>query len=367
MSKEIPAIIASRFKKAIAFFLVATMVTGCLLIAPIASAEDTSASAVPEPRVDVRHQTSGNLDDRTLINDMWTTDISDGDVTILLLARNLTSTTSGDSWVDYQSDINYHVGDNLYIAQITIMQIKFLIDGKQIPSVLNTCKKIGMNTSSIETIDGLPSLYCNITYSEIGLQQSSSMQSTFDLTLSHHIVINMTQTDIKVEARFDLSKTVLINPETAEEYASGTPFAIEIPYSMMLTLPNSHGEPIPPSGHTDTSLEYNLNMSDGTPISVSKLKMDNNFTVVNKTGSYASVGYSNMQYGAQSQVTHGFPNLIYNDTLVVQSDPEITIYHNSLGGVLNFLSNVMVYVIVGAIAVIAVVGAVFVIKRRKKK
>jgi hypothetical protein len=180
--------------------------------------------------------------------------------------------------------------------------------------------------------------------------------------------VNWTQTDIKVEAKFDLSNTKLLNPETGTEFEAGTPFAIEIPYSMMLTLPNSHGEPISPTGHTDTSLEYDLATSSGTPITVSKLTMNNNFTVNNQTGSYSSMGYSSMQYGPRSLVTHGFPDLIYKDTVSVQSDPEITVFHDRISGASGSApSNMIMYVVVaGALIAAAAVGVLFVVRRRAK-
>lgn len=356
-----------RKRRITAFLLVTTMLIGCLSVLPGVNAED-DAITVPEPQVESKHLTGGTLDDVTAINDMWSLDVSDGDVTILLLARNLTDTRTGNSWIDYQSDINYHAGDDLYIAQITIMQIQFLIEGKHIQSVLDSCKKIEMKHTPVQSVNGLPTMYCNITYSGVGLQQAGSVESTFDLTLSHHIIINMTQTDIKVEARFDLTNTTLVNPDTSTEYEAGTPFTIEIPYSMMLTLPNSHGEPITPSGHTDTSLEYNLTTSGGSPITVSKLKMDNNFTIFNQTGSYGSLGYSTMQYGAQSQVTHGFPGLVYKDTVSVQSDPEITIYHDSLSGSLgSILSGILMYAMMAIVLIVAAVMIVlFVVRRRAR-
>jgi hypothetical protein len=352
----------------VAVFIVATMAIGCLFVIPNAIAEDGSISNVPEPHIEMRHQSSVTVDDVTKANDMWTMDITDGDVTILLLARNLTNTQTDMSWIDYQSDINYHVGDDLYIAQITIMQIKFLVGDISISSTLDTSDSIGMTYTPVKYVGGLPTIYCNITYTGVDLQQSGSVRSCFDLTLSHHIEVNMTQTIIKVEARFDLSNTTLIDPFTTNEYEAGTPFAIEIPYSMMLTLPNSHGEPITPTGHTDTCLEYDLTTSSGTPITVSKLTMANNFTIYNQTGSYGSMGYSSMQYGSRSSMTHGFPNLVYKDTSAVQSDPEITIYHDSLA--LNAgsdLSSMTTYLMLGAVlAIVAAISILLVVRRKAK-
>jgi hypothetical protein len=114
------------------------------------------------------HRSNVTVDDVTIANDLWHMDISDGDVTILLLARNLTDTRTGMSWIDYQSDINYHVGDNLYIAQITIMEVKFLIGGQTIPSILKTCQNMEMNFTPVKYDGALPSFYCNITYSGVG-------------------------------------------------------------------------------------------------------------------------------------------------------------------------------------------------------
>ncbi len=76
-----------------------------------------------------------------------------------------------------------------------------------------------------------------------------------------------------------------------------------------------------------------------------------------------------MEYGPQSQVTHGFPDLIYNDTLSIKSDPEITVFHNRVtenddsnpttGGV-----PLATIVAIGAIVVLTV--AIFMVKRKKK-
>lgn len=366
MSQTSP-LVQRRIAGIAAVMVAVTVLMGCLCIVPNARGEDNSAT-VPEPNIEMRHQTGFTLDDRTIANDMWAMDVSDGDVTILLLARNLTNTQTNDSWIDYQSDINYHVGDDLYIAQITIMEIKFLIGDVAIQSAMDTCDKMEMTHTPVKYEGERPSFYCNITYSNVGLQWSSPMESSFNLTLSHHIVVDWNQTHIKVEAKFDLNETKLIDPQTGNEFAAGTPFAIEIPYSMMLTLPNSHGQPIAPSGHTDTSLEYNLTTSSGSPITVSKLTMNNNFIISNQTGSYGSMAYSSMQYGPQSMVTHGFPNLVYQDTMLVQSDPEITVYHDSLGGTFGPLgSDSMMYVLVIAlVAIVAIVSVIFVVRKRKK-
>lgn len=62
---------------------------------------------------------------------------------------------------------------------------------------------------------------------------------------------------------------------------------------------------------------------------MSKLEMKDDFTVFNASGSSSAVGYSSMEvFGGQAYVTHGFPNLTYNDTQSMRSDPEITIFHD---------------------------------------
>ncbi|MBI0582572.1 MAG: hypothetical protein JET69_06120 [Methanomassiliicoccales archaeon] len=248
------------------------------------------------------------------------------------------------------------------------MNTAFVIGSQKISSPLDSCDHMGMTNTPVQYIDGEPSLYCNITFSDIDVYADGRIGSTYDLTLSHHITVGLNQTDVKVEAIFDLGDARLIDTSTNSELAQGGTFSVELPYAMMLTLPNSHGEPIVPTGHSDNSLEYNQTDANGNPLQVSQLKMNNEFLIFNGTGSYGSTGYSSMQYSAQSMVTHGFPGLVYGDTRSIKSDPEITVYYDSITNN-DFLSvpGILIYAVIGIVAVTIVATALVIRKRNHRR
>ena len=155
------------------------------------------------------------------------------------------------------------------IAQITAMNTDFVIGGYWVSSPLNSCDRMDMTSTPVHYDSGVSSLYCNITFAGIDVYTDGTIGSRYDLTLCHHITVGLNQTDVKVEAVFDLDETRLIDPTTWVELTQGSAYAIELPYSMMLALSNSHGEPIPPTGHSDTSLEYDLTDAGGNPPKVS--------------------------------------------------------------------------------------------------
>jgi hypothetical protein len=247
------------------------------------------------------------------------------------------------------------------------MNTAFVIGDQKVSSPLDSCDHMEMANTPVQYVDGKPSLYCNITFSDIDVYTDGRIGSTYDLTLCHHITVGLNRTDVKVEAIFDLSDTRLIDASTDNELAQGETYSVELPYSMMLTLPNSHGEPIAPTGHSDTSLEYDQTYASGNPLKVSQLKMNNEFSIHNATGSNGLMGYSSMQYSAQSMVTHGFPGLVYGDTRSIKSDPEITVYYDSITSSDPLsMPSVMMYAAIGVIAV-TIVAAIMVIKKRDRR
>lgn len=349
-----------------ALIIAGMMIAAALCAIPSALAEGSNDAAVPEPSIGLSHKFGQSIDDRTTGNEVWTLDVTEGDVTLLFMARNLTTLGTDGYWIDYQFNINYHSGGSIYIAQITTMNTVFVVGDNRISSPLDSCDHMEMTYTPVVYDAGVPSLYCNITFAGINVYGDGSIASTYDLTLSHHITVGLNKTDVKVEAMFDLEDTKLVDPSTGSEYAQGTGYAIELPYSMMLTFPNSHGEPIPPTGHSDTSLEYDLTDASGNPLRVSQLKMNNEFSILNDTGSHGAMGYSRMQYEARSMVTHGFPGLVYGETNMVRSDPEITVYYDAIGNpVVQGLSGMLIYIVIGAVAV-AGVAAVVVLRKKKR-
>lgn len=325
------------FQTSFAVLMVASLlISGSLICISISQVQGSDPELVPEPQVIESHIYNEpgyqNGTQTYFNNEKWQLSISHGDVMTLLMARNLTQ--NDDMWVDYTFNIQYKIGDTLYIAQFMMMQMAFKIGDQTIFVPLKTCDDFELTYSPIQYNGTVPSLDCNITYEQIQIYTDGNAlpwttNSTVDLTLCHHITADWNQTDIKVEALFNFNNTRFYQ-SNGTEFNVGEPFTAEIQYKMLLTNPDTFSTdgPIIPTGHTNTTLEYDLRLENGSPLTMSKLKMKDDFSVYNGSGAYDSVGYSSMVYGPFTQVTHGFPNLIYKDTQSIKSDPEITVYHN---------------------------------------
>jgi hypothetical protein len=349
------------------------LIAGSLMLIPSAQALDPDPEPVPEPQVFENHAYNEpgiqNGVQTYFNNEKWSLDISHGDVRTLLMARNITQ--NGTASVDYTFNIQYNIGGKLYIAQFMMVQMMFKIGGQEIAVPLGTCDHFDLTHSPIQYNGTVPSLYCNITYDGVKVYSDSSKSSTVDLTLCHHITADWNQTDIKVEALFDFTNTTFYQL-SGTEFNAGEPFTAEIQYRMML-IDNEKMVPeglIIPTGSDNSTLKYDLMLDNGAPVTMSKLNMKDDFSVYNASGIYDSVGYSSMVIGPQTQVIHGFPNLIYKDTLSMQSDPEISIYHDRVTAQIDGNNNPnefplwMPLALVGAIGVIG--GAIFIVRRKKK-
>ncbi|MBE0517958.1 MAG: hypothetical protein IH630_01875, partial [Thermoplasmata archaeon] len=282
---------------------------------------------VPEPWVHETHEynVSGEVDgtptDEFFVNEKWSIEVRHGDVMTLIMARNITQDSIPA--VDYTNNIHYYVEGKLYIAQFMIMELVFKIGSYDIHAPLNTCSDFALEYSPILYDGTVPTFDCNITYEGIQVYSVDSIPigssvSTVDLTLVHHIRGDWNNTHIKIEALLDFSNTRFFNPgDNNNEFVAGEPFTAEIGYMMMLANPEDFRTigPVIPSCYTNTTLEYNMTLDDGIPLTVSKLDMRDSFTIYNGSGALDSTGYSSMDvYGGQAHVTHGFPNLTYKDT-----------------------------------------------------
>jgi len=373
---------SSAQKSAIIFTVVGLLIIGSMNFIPSSQAAESGSDIVPEPWVHETHEfnVQGDTDPAHgqgfWAKEKWSIEVKHGDVMTLIMARNITQDNNVTTDVDYTMNIHYKIGGTLYIAQFMIMQVAFVIGGTTIFAPLKTCDDLELTYSPIKYNGTVPTMYCNITFENIKTYSTAAKNSSFDLTLIHHIAGNWTDTDIKVEAQFDFSHTRFINTSNDSEFGAGEPFSAEMHYMMMLADPNtfSTSGPIMPSGHTNTTLEYNMTLDSGAPLVVSKMEMRDNFTVYNGSGAHASVGNSSMRiFGGQAQVVHGFPNLTYKDTQSMNSDPEITVYHDRITDSNQgqnpgqMTPQWGLIVAVGAIGAVAAVGAVVFMRKRKKK
>ena len=358
-----------------AIFVVTMLMIGSVCFIPHVRADDTSSEKVPAPQISEFHnynisesyngQSQGNFD-----NEEWGISVHNGDMITRMTARNYSNTHG--IYVDYSLNFNFYLGGKFYIAMFTMDQVVLIIGNDTLTIPLKNCERFELTYSPVVYVGNNPTFYCNATFINIRAHRDAP-ESAFDLTLINHFTGDWSQTSIKVEALLDFTDTDL------GDYDAGVPFTAEVHYIMQLTDPASKAGPpdyntIKPSKYTDSSLEYDLTYDNGSPYSLSKLDMDESYTVNNASGTRSAVGYSRidspnnaggqMQYNPNSRVvTHGFPGLIYKDTLSMKSDPEVTVYHDRL----NNGSGLMFIAVIGAIVAIAAVGAVFLFRRRKKR
>jgi hypothetical protein len=248
--------------------------------------------------------------------------------------------------------------------------IAFFVGGYQtIVTPLSTCDDFELERSPVNYDGNISTFDLNITFERIQVYQSNHTDSTFNLTLLHHFRLNWNQSNIKIEALFDFNHTRFYH-SNGTEFNAGEPFTVEIRYGMKLTEAESTwgGNPaLIPTRRTNTTLEYNLTLDNGSPLTMSRLEMKDRFTIYNGTGASASVGYSSMWVPSNGSsentvIKHGFPNLTYNDTQSIKSDPEIIVYHDRV----TVNSNALI-VATGVIVAVTAIGAAVFMRRRKKE
>jgi hypothetical protein len=364
----------------IATFIVSLLIIGSLNLIPFTQAADLTPETVPAPQISDFHnfnksesyngQAQANYD-----NEEWGLTIAHGDMKTRITARNYSN--SNGVFVDYGMNFNFYMGGKFYIAMFTIDQVVILIGNDTLIMPLKNCDGFELTYSPVVYDGTIPTMDCNITFKNIRAHPESP-GSAFDLTLINHFRGDWNLTSIKVEALLDFTDTDL------GHYAAGEPFTAEIHYIMQLTDPGMTGSPpdyntIKPSRYTDTTLEYNMTQDNGSPYTLSKLDMQDSFTIYNESGAYSAMGYSRMdsptstpgsmmQYNQNSRVvTHGFPNLIYKDTLSMKSDPEIIVYHDRVTDQSNPETFWLPIGAVVAITAISAIGVVVFLKKRKKK
>lgn len=360
------------------FLIVSIMIVGSLSIVPFAQADDSAPENVPAPWTTESHRfnySDGNSSNSNYNYEAWGITITHGDIKTGLSARNYTN--GNGFYVDYGQNIMFYIGGKFYIAMFTIDQVVIIIANDTLMIPLRNCAGFELTYTPVKYDGTIPTMECNITYKKIRVF-SDAPDSTFDLTILNHFRGDWNQTSIKVEALLDFSGMHL------GQYSAGENFTAEIHYIMQLTDPNmkDQGPPdfntIKPSKYTDTSLEYNMMRDDGSPYTLSKLEMNDNFTIYDAGGAHPAVGYSRMDSpnmsGANGQtynhnsrvVTHGFPNLTYEDTLSMKSDPEITVFHDRVTANAGS-GNLILIAAIGAIAAVAAIGTVIFMRKRKKQ
>lgn len=372
---------SSAQKPAIIITVVGLLIVGSLNLIPFAQADGSSPEKIPEPWVLETHKynlwgdINGVPTHDLYINEEWSIAVSHGDVMTLIMARNISQPSQNNiSGVDYTNNIQYNINGTLYIAQFMINEIDFYIANltldKRIRTYLDNCSGFELERSPIKYDGAVPTFDCNITFEDIRVYQSGHPESTFDLTLIHHIRANWTQTNDKIEALLNFSNTRFYQ-ENGTEFNVGVPFTAELGYRIYMTQPGGPNNGfIAPTGMTgNDTLQYNLTLDNGSPLTISELNMKDDFKIFNGSGVHDSVGYHMMMPGNPfSPALHGFPNLTYRDTISIKSDPEIAVFHdrateggNQGPGIQWELAIAVIVIIVAGAA-----SAVVFIRKRKK-
>lgn len=372
-----------------AFVIVAALIVGSSYLVPMANADEPTPDMVPAPwiREDHEFNVSSVEGGGSYTHEGWGIQISHGGSMTALAVRRLNNgpNPTADTFVDYSIYLNYNVSGRQYSAQFYVMELKFYVEETGIQTTLSTCSDFVLNRTPVQYDGAVPTFDCNITFDGIHVYSTTpsppgSEDSTFDLTLMHHIRGDWNDTQIKIEALLDFSKTKFFSPANSTECPAGTPFTAEIGYRIYVTemVDSQTGAFLKPTSRTDNTLIFDMNQTSGTPLAVSRLDMRDDFTKHNATGDNASVGYSFMGVSNDmfTPVTHSFPNLTYRDTQWMRSDPKMTVYHDRVteennqnpweaGGLGAF--NLVQLGSVCAIIAIGAIGTVFFLRMRRKK
>lgn len=365
-------------KTSVTIFMIASLlIIGSLNMIPFALADESVPENVPAPWATESHRynySDGDSSNSNYNYEAWGITITHGDIKTGISARNYTN--GNGVYVDYGQNIMFYIGGKFYIAMFTIDQVVIIIGNSTLMIPLRNCAGFELTYTPVKYDGTIPTMECNITYNDIRVYPNDP-DSAFDLKILNHFRGDWNQTSIKVEALLDFSGMNLV------QYSAGENFTAEIHYIMQLTDPDmkDQGPPdfntIKPSKYTDTSLEYNMTRDDGSPYTLSKLDMNDDFTIYNASGPHPAVGYSRMDSpnasGIDGQtynhnarvVTHGFPNLTYEDTQSMKSDPEITVYHDRVTANTG-TGDLIPMVAIVAIAAVAAIGTVVFMRKRKK-
>lgn len=339
-----------------------TMLLACSFAIPGAGGDEAIGELVPEPELVEWHYYNENRYGMQ-VNEEWALDINNGGTLIKLAARNASQDQGYGT--DYQFNIHYDIDGTLYIAQLYMMNLGLIVDYQAMMMPLRTSDDLELSYTPIVYVGNTPTLWCNITFNNIRAYTSQHPESTIDLTLCHHVIAGWNETTIKVEAVLDIGDLVLFQDlGQGVECEAGKQFALEVIYRMGVGKANSNEGPLTPSSYSNTHLEYNLTTSTGAPLTISTMNMQNDFTVSNENGSYASTAYSDLLFNNGPLAIHGFPGLIYKDTISLKSDPEIVVYHDLETD--DGASGMLMPIIIGVVFIAAAVAIVVYIAKKKE-
>ena len=271
--------------------------------------------------------------------------------------RNLT--TNGDNVTDWQGNTFLNLQGSQYMYDVDLGSmystnghmgtpatgVYINCSGTTIPIYLYNCSSFTMTTSNITYVDNVPTFNNTITFNNIQVDTYGHGQSSLTLKFTQSFVANLTEFTIRTDTFADLSNLKLYTSSNNEAPANSN-FSINFNYNTELF------------NQTEVNLQGNVTNLPGQPACV--------LTATNVTSTeafYSIQGVGNLQYSlanmtladsyvesqgnthiANKTVASGldvsgehllqtFDNLTYGLTTSIESDPTITIVHDSLATV----------------------------------
>jgi len=260
-------------------------------------------------------------------------------------------------------------------------------EGLQLPAMFISTAQYGSfpisfcNASSFKVqvgnvtyVNGLPTVTNTITFNDIALPTYGQGSSSVTLVISQTVIANWTNMIVSIGVYADLSNMKLYLSD-GTEIPPNTDFSFNLMYGIDMNTPAPPGTPgpidYPPSDITPTSVFFAVNGTTGTQLSIANMNFGGTYTDIQGSSQFA--GETPIIYFQQSEAPtwavncfQSFPNLTYGVTTTVESDPTITVQHNAVSAGGMTINNLILYAaIVGGVALVAVVGTVIFVRRRK--
>ena len=271
--------------------------------------------------------------------------------------RNLT--TNGDNVTDWQGNtfLNLQGSEYMYDVDLGSMYptnghmgtpatgVYINCSGTTIPIYLYNCSSFTMTTSNITDVDNVPTFNNTITFNNIQVDTYGHGQSSVTLKFTQSFVANLTEFTIRTDTFADLSNLKLFT-NSSDEAPANSNFSINFNYNTELfnqtevnlqgNVTNLPGQPactLIPSNFTSTEVSYSIQGVGNLQYSLANMTLADTYAesqgnthIANKT--VASGLDTNGEHLLQT-----FDNLTYGLTTSIESDPTITIAHDSLATV----------------------------------
>ena len=217
--------------------------------------------------------------------------------------------------------------------------------GTIIPIYLYNCSYFDMTTSNITYLDNVPTFTNNMTFHNIQMDTYGHGNSSITLTFIQTFIANLTEFTIRTDTFADLSNLTLYTNSTNEAHANST-FSFNLDYVVALfnqtqvnlqgNITNVPGEPacsLSPSNVTSTEVFYSIPSVGNLQFSLANMTLTDSYVESQGNTMFANKTATSSLDANGDRLLQTFDNLTYGLTTSIESDPTITIVHDSLATV----------------------------------